>query len=145
MLICKSSEKQFQFHASRSPRWNLGNSSVICKDHKFECNPIVMQAKNKVAWDQAPQWGKTCGISSRLWAKPVLYFSLLTDKGCLLILFKQATWVEILCLNYKSWSCGGKISLNQLNQLKGVEKYLQHLQWKTNFQKLRKRNGSFSK
>ena len=24
-----------------------------------------MQAKNKVAWDQAPQWGKTCGIWSR--------------------------------------------------------------------------------
>ena len=55
MLICKSSEKHFQFHASRSPTSNLGNSSVICKDHKFECNLITMQAKNKVAWDQAPQ------------------------------------------------------------------------------------------
>ena len=74
MLICKSSEKLFQFHASTSHKWNLGNSSVICKDHKCECNPIAMQAKNKVAWDQAPQWGETCGIWSQAMSKASTVF-----------------------------------------------------------------------
>lgn len=83
MLICKSSEKHFQFHASRSPRWNLGNSSVICKDHKFECNPIVMQAKNKVAWDQAPQWRKTCGIWSQAMSKVSTVFLIIDRQGVL--------------------------------------------------------------
>lgn len=83
MLICKSSEKHFQFHASRSPRWNLGNSSVICKDHKFECKSTAMQAKNKVAWDQAPQCRRTCGIWSQAMSKASAVFFISDRQGVL--------------------------------------------------------------
>lgn len=123
MLICKSSEKHFQFHASRSPRWNLGNSSVICKDHKFECN----LGPNSTVREM-------CGIWFQAISKASTVF-LIERQGTLTHTIFTTTWVEILCLkiNYKIWSCGRKIWSNPLSQLKGAETYLHHLKWKPKF------------
>ena len=42
-----------------------------------------MQAKNKVAWDQAPQCGKTCGISSQAMSKASTVFFITDRQGVL--------------------------------------------------------------